>query len=302
MPHPHDYGYKELFTHPQILKELLVSCVHEHWVADLDFSKATLVDKSFITTSRKKLESDLIWRIPLNSGVEVYLYILMECQSTVDRFMALRMLRYILELYGNLLKEVPKTKLLPPVFPVLLYNGDGRWTAPENMAELIDCRINMDYMPQFRYFKIAENELSQESLLAMRNIIGALFLVDTSDRERLAPLVRELVDLFKEEQPEVYKPFVRWLYSHFADPVPEWVTEISQLTEVPTLLATTIKKWEKDLIQEGLHKGKLERKREGKLEGKREIARNLKRKGLSLTEIAEVTGLSVEEILTLRLL
>ena len=64
------------------------------------------------------------------------------------------------------------------------------------------------------------------------------------------------------------------------------------------MLATTIKKWEKDLIQEGLHKGKLE----GKLECKREIARNPKRKGLSLMEIAEVTGLSVEKILTLRFL
>jgi predicted transposase/invertase (TIGR01784 family) len=104
MKQVHDYGYKELFSHPQILKELLISCVHEPWVQYLDFSRACTIDKSFITPAKKKLESDLIWRIPLTTGVEIYLYILIEFQSTVDHFMALRILRYILEFYANILK------------------------------------------------------------------------------------------------------------------------------------------------------------------------------------------------------
>jgi hypothetical protein len=86
--------------------------------------------------------------------------------------MALRMLRYLLEFYSSLCKQEPKLKLLPPVFPILLYNGEARWTAPENIADLIDNRINLDFIPQFRYFKIAENEFSTQELLSLKNLIG----------------------------------------------------------------------------------------------------------------------------------
>ncbi|MFZ5368269.1 MAG: Rpn family recombination-promoting nuclease/putative transposase [Spirochaetota bacterium] len=304
MPHSHDYGYKDLFSHPHILKELLFSFVTEPWVTELDFSHATLIDKSFITPSKKKLESDLIWRIPLNSGPDIYLYILIEFQSTVDHFMALRMLRYILELYGTLLKAKPKIQILPPVFPILLYNGDARWSAPENIADLIDQRISLDFLPRFRYFKIAENEFSRDKLLSLKNLIGALFLVETTDREELVSVVAQIVAILEQEQPEVYKAFLQWLYSFFSEPAPQWVTEISQLKEVPTMLATTLKKWEHDLVQQGLQqglqqgiqKGLQQGLFKGKQEEKRETARKLKQKGMSIHEIAELTGLSIDEV------
>lgn len=60
-------------------------------------------------------------------GTPVYIFLLMEFQSTVDRFMALRFLRYICEFYQSL--DTGTLKRLPAVFPLLLYNGDGKWTA-----------------------------------------------------------------------------------------------------------------------------------------------------------------------------
>ncbi|AEJ20298.1 Rpn family recombination-promoting nuclease/putative transposase [Gracilinema caldarium] len=296
MHHLHDHNYKNLFSHPQLLKELLISCVPEPWVTDLDFTRACRIDKSFITSSQKKLESDLIWQIPFLSGQEIYLYILIEFQSTVDHFMALRILRYTLELYSSLLKDKPAMKKLPAVFPILLYNGDERWTAPENLSDLIDERISLDFIPRFRYFKIAENEFERDKLLALRNLIGALFLVETTEREALVPLVKQIVDILKQEQPEIAKAFVSWLQSFFADPVPDWVTDVSQLTEVPTMLATTVQKWKEELLEQGKSEGIREGLREGIREGMRETARKLKKKGMSFTEIAEVTGLSIEEI------
>ncbi len=296
MPHEHDYGYKDLFSHPQLLKELLTSCVPEPWVQNLDFSQACKIDKSFITPRKKKLESDLIWRIPLQSGPDVYLYILIEFQSTVDHFMALRMLRYTLELYSSILKESPSLKKLPSVFPILLYNGDERWTAPENLADLIDQRISLDFIPQFRYFKIAENEFTKDRLLSLKNLIGALFLVETTDPQALVPLVTQIVDILKAEQPEVVKAFVSWLSNFFADPVPDWVMDVSQLTEVPTMLATKVQKWKEELIQEGLQQGLQQGVFEGEKRKALVTAQKLKQKGMSLAEIAEVTGLSIEEI------
>ncbi|WP_041396693.1 hypothetical protein [Gracilinema caldarium] len=66
------------------------------------------------------------------------------------------------------------------------------------------------------------------------------------------------------------------------------------------MLATNLKKWEQELIQQGIFKGKQEGLQEGLqqgiVRGKLETARKLKQKGLSVQEIAEVTGLSFEDI------
>ena len=70
------------------------------------------------------------------------------------------------------------------------------------------------------------------------------------------------------------------------------------------MLATNLKKWEQELIQQGLQQGVQQGLRkgiqqglqQGILKGKLETARKLKEKGLSTQEIAEVTGLSIEVI------
>jgi len=70
--------------------------------------------------------------------------------------------------------------------------------------------------------------------------------------------------------------------------VPQWVDEIRTLKEVPTMLATAIKKKEQEWFKEGLM--------EGRIEERRETARRMKARGIELDIIAEVTGLSREEI------
>jgi predicted transposase/invertase (TIGR01784 family) len=66
------------------------------------------------------------------------------------------------------------------------------------------------------------------------------------------------------------------------------------------MLATNLKKWEQELIQQGIYKGKEEGKQEGFFEGAKYkalvTARKLKQKGMPAQDIAEVTGLSVEEV------
>ena len=87
--HIHDSGYKKLFSNRTIFRQLLETFVHEPWVAELDFSQAETLDKSFVADHYKATESDLIYKVKLR-GRTVYIYLLLEFQSTVDRFMAIR--------------------------------------------------------------------------------------------------------------------------------------------------------------------------------------------------------------------
>jgi hypothetical protein len=45
--------------------------------------------------------------------------------------MAVRMLTYVGLLYQDLIQsgQLNRDKMLPPILPVVLYNGDGQWTS-----------------------------------------------------------------------------------------------------------------------------------------------------------------------------
>jgi len=89
----------------------------------------------------------------------VYIYVLVEFQSTVDKTIPVRMLLYILQLYGQLFRNSQKGKL-SAIFPILLYNGSKGWTIPDNIQELIESVIPLRYIPSFHYYPVIENEIS----------------------------------------------------------------------------------------------------------------------------------------------
>ncbi|MFP4009304.1 MAG: hypothetical protein ACLFV6_15065 [Spirulinaceae cyanobacterium] len=51
-----------------------------------------------------------------------------------------------------------------------------------------------------------------------------------------------------------------------------------------------------DIFQQGEARGEARGKAEGKVEGKLEVARNLLKLGMAIAQIAEVTGLTVEQV------
>lgn len=134
----HDSGYRLLFSHPEMVEDLLRGFVAEPWVAHLDFSTLEKIPGSFVADRLRDRESDLIWRVRLQ-GEWLYVYLLLEFQSSVDRFMALRLMAYVSLLYQNLVRNgtVSTPGLLPPPVPIGLYNGERPWTAPLEVADLI---------------------------------------------------------------------------------------------------------------------------------------------------------------------
>ncbi len=213
----HDRGYKFLFSNRTIFRQLMESFVDQPWVRQLDFDRAEKIDKSFIDEEYRERESDLIYRIPFDKlraspwGKEaVYVYILIEFQSTVDRMMALRVLNYVVSFYMELARSQHLDKL-PAIFPIVLYNGERRWTAATQLAELIEAQPSLgEYSLNFRYFKLAENELSRDALESIGNIVSTLFLAES--RVELNRLLDRLVTLFdREEDKQAVSLLINWL-------------------------------------------------------------------------------------------
>jgi len=193
----HDAGYKKLFSNKTIFRELIQTFVRESWVKDLDFDHCETLDKSFIADHYKETESDLIYKVRFR-GHDAYLFVLLEFQSYVDRFMAVRVLSYVTSFYLDYARDNKHVRKLPPVFPIVLYNGDRRWTAPTTLSALLqEPTLLGKYTPRFQYFKVAEREYSKEELLRIRNIVSTLFLAEAYyDRELI---INECLSVFRHE-------------------------------------------------------------------------------------------------------
>lgn len=274
-----------LFSNPEIVKQLLTGFVNEEWINEIEYSSIEKIDKSFVTDEFSKRESDIIYKASFK-GEDIYIFILLEFQSTVDRFMSLRMLRYIAELYELLIKN-HKPYRLPAVFPVMLYNGEKRWTAPEDLSILIENSIPDKYIPRFRYYKISVNEYSKNFLIKLNNTVAALFYAENCSADEINKEIKTIVNLFKTEKPDEISSFIHWFRYMFQDRS-DLVDEIRQLKEVKSMLRTTVQKIAK------------ENRLEGKLEGKLEIAQNLLKEKMPVKKIAEITGLVPEEIKKLK--
>ncbi len=140
-----------LFSHPRMVEDLIDAFVKEDFVSEFDFSYLKRANNSYVTEEFKDREADILWETKFK-GKDAYIYILIEFQSTVDKFMSLRMLTYILLFYQDILKKKKPLKL-PVVFPILLYNGEKKWTAPEKLEDLIEIPYSSikPYIPKFKY-------------------------------------------------------------------------------------------------------------------------------------------------------
>lgn len=281
----HDSGYKKLFSNHEFVRQLLTGFVNEEWINSIEYNTLERIDKSFISDEFSERESDLIYKVKFK-GQDIYIFLLLEFQSTVDRFMSLRMLRYITELYEDLVKN-QKLKTLPAVFPVMLYNGEKRWTAPEELSNLIENSVPEKYIPRFRYYKIAENEFKKDFLKSIKNVVGALFYTENCSGEELQQEIDIIVELLKTEKPDEISLFIKWFKYMFQERK-ELIEEVKGIEEVNTMLRTSLKKYSKKIAKEA--------EIEGYQKGKLETARNLLKEKMTVKKISEITGLPVKDI------
>lgn len=261
---PHDNSYKQFFSHPEMVKDLLIGFIHQEWIKQLDFNTLETVKSSFVTDDLREREDDIIWRV--RWGQEwVYVYLLIEFQSRVDKFMAVRIMNYVSLLYQDLIKQDQLTanQRLPPVFPIVLYNGERRWKAAQNVKELIEPIGGglEHYCPSVSYLLLDQGAIIAESEIAeeLRNLAGALFRLEHSRTEQdvIEVITRLGQWLNTPAQASVRRAFTVWIVRVLLpDRFPDVEFPVVQdLYEVQTMLAERVKEWRKRWEEEGLQQG-----------------------------------------------
>ncbi|KDE39709.1 putative transposase [Nitrincola lacisaponensis] len=303
----HDKSYKRFFSDPFMVRELLTGFIHEPWVETLDFTTLETVKSQFITDDFRQREDDIIWRVRSTEGW-VYVYLLIEFQSRIDRFMAVRMLTYVSLLYQELIRQKQFTTAgkLPPVFPIVLYNGESRWHASVDIQDLIQTVGGglSRYTPSMRYLVLDEGQWVAQSpgRQSQVNLVSALFQMEYSQSpEVLAELVGYLND-WSAEHPRLKKVFLGWLKRVLLPNRFPGVKldQINDLDEVKDMLAERVKNWTEEWKLQGLQEGLEQGLEQGHERAQVQIAQKMLSQGLSDTLILELTGISAEALKILK--
>ncbi len=258
----HDTSYKQLFSHPEMVRDLITGFVHEPWVKEIDFSTLEKMNASYVTEHLSEREDDIIWRVKFNDGW-LYLYLLIEFQSTVDHYMAVRLGSYVHLLYLDLIKSkvVKKPDKLPPILPVVLYNGEQRWNAACNIKDLIvEVKGGLSrYCPAMHYYLIDEGSYDEAKLSTLKNLVAAMIRLENG--ETPAAMEQTLLQLFgwleDTRQTDLGRSFIIWIKrvlksARNQDNVLSNVTEIS---EAKAMLSQRVEEWTKSWEARGFQQG-----------------------------------------------
>lgn len=265
----YDQSYKNLFSHPQLVRDLLQGFIKEQWVAGLDLDTLEKVNGSYIVDDLREREDDIIWRV--RWGKEwIYVYLLLEFQSTVDPYMAVRLLTYVGLLYQDIIKtkQLLGNGKLPPVLPLVLYNGERAWNASRDIGSLIQHIPGglEQYRPDFQYLLIDESYYQPENL-PTSNLVSSIFQLEQSQNpEDVHRVVKRLIEWLKSpEQTSLRRAFMVWI-NRVLLPVRlpgQKVPKVNELMEVETMLAERVKEWTREWKEEGIQLGLQKGRQEG---------------------------------------
>ena len=270
---PLDGSYKLLFSHPEMVESLIRDFVPEDWVHDLDFSTLEKQNGSYVADDLRQRHDDIIWRVKC-MGQWFYVYLLIEFQSAVDPWMAVRIMTYVGLLYQDLIKaEVVKNgEPLPPVFPLVLYNGADAWNARQEISELIapPSSVLAKYRPSLRYFLVDEGRTPKEKLQGDSPAAHLLRMECSDAPEDLRKAITSFRETYSGRQYiSLRRALTVWIRRVLLgrlipqEPLPE----LNDLEEVEAMLAERVTEWTQKWKMEGRVEGRMEGRMEGEAQG-----------------------------------
>ncbi|EAM8349271.1 Rpn family recombination-promoting nuclease/putative transposase, partial [Salmonella enterica] len=263
---------------------------------------------SFVDQKLRELHSDVLYSVETAEGHAGYIYCLVEHQSTADRMMAWRMMRYSMAVMDAHLKKGNDT--LPVVVPLLFYQGTVR-PYPYS-TDWMDC-FDVPALAREVYSRpwpLVDVSVMEDSDLQSHRRMALLELVQRDIRHRdAASLLRDVVQLIRlagntREQVEAVLCYI--IYNGMtSESITPFLYELAgEIPEYKELIMGTIAQQLKEEgiqlgIQQGIQQGIEQGIEQARLVAQQkllETAYALLDNGVSLDVVIKSTGLSRETL------
>src|SRR6266481_8219698 len=140
--HPHDLMMRAVLSDVTEAISFLQAHVSEEVIQGLNWSTLRLVEGSFVDEDLRGSEVDFLYEIARVSGQDaVWLYVLLEHQSTPDRWMRFRLLKYCCRIWDMSFREYPDQRELRAIVPLVFYQGERSWSYSSEFADLFAASV-----------------------------------------------------------------------------------------------------------------------------------------------------------------
>ena len=266
----HDPAYKLLFSDPRMVADLLRGFVPGGWDRWLDFASLAKVSPEYVGDTLARRLGDMLWRVRFRDDVPETvtggageLLVMLEFQSSVDAAMGVRLLASISLVHQERVRRgaLRGGGRLPPVLPIVLYNGESRWGAAVEVRETIAPvgGVLDGVQPRLRYRVVDAGAMGVEDAVPENRVWA---LVGLENSATVAELVRGLGAVFGRFGGPEASEFRAGLYewARHSPLVRRSAVELPPRRELEggemaTLLEARAREWERQWYREGRAEG-----------------------------------------------
>jgi predicted transposase/invertase (TIGR01784 family) len=308
LPQPHDrmfeYVFKEKETAASMLKEYLPVKIRNK----LDFRSLKISNDTFLDKRLKDYFSDLLYEIKLKSSYKaVLIYILFEHKSREEWFTCLQLLKYLVRIWEQFLKQNKEAKYLPVIIPLVIYHGKSKWELSKRFISLFEDTTDLEeYIPDFGFNLYDISHMPDEDIqgtpLLKIFLTTFKYIYSPELRNKLWDIFKLFLELSdKTKVSEYLEVLLRYLFNSPGEFNKEELHE--QVTSILEEGGDIMQTIAQQLREEGIKIGEKnmqtiaqQLKKEGKKEEKLNIARELVKNGVDINIISRSTGLPLEKL------
>ena len=299
---PHDLIFKQFLTDPAVAKDFMRLYLPVELQSYCDFNSIKLESGSFVEESLRSYISDILYSLKTTTG-DAYVYVLIEHQSTPDKHMAFRLLRYAVAAMQRHLDAGHTT--LPLVIPILFYAGkrspypySTRWLDGFSSPEIAEKIYNQAFpltditiIPDDEIMNhrsmaaltLLQKHIRQRDLIDLLDQLTPLFLTEHMTRQQFISLINYLLQVGETSDAE---KFVHQLVQR----VP--LHEDDLMTIAEQLEQKGLKKGIEQGIEQGIVKGLAAGGRAATLK----IAHAMLKNGIQRDIVISITGLTEDDL------
>ena len=278
----HDTLFRETMSQKELASDFLQNYLPETVTHHLRLDTLAICKDTFVDQKQDEHYSDLLYKVTLTNDQSGYVYFLFEHKSYHDRFVALQVLRYILEIWELFRKQNPKTNDLPLIIPVVVYHGLQKRTSL-HISELVDLPDPelKTYLPDF---EMAFYDFSPDSEQEIKGLITLRLVLSCFQAKNRPKALRNVRDIFKLLNTlDENETSLRWMEVIF-----RYLLQTMDISEenMQKIVHQTLSSGKEDTIMtlaeqlesKGMRKGMQKGIQKGRMEGRNAILNTLFRK------------------------
>ncbi len=231
------------------------------------------VPETFVDQALRASVTDLLLRQPLRGGEEAFVYCLVEHKRTDAATVMPQLLRYLSAIYERLART-HRGGAIPPVVPIVVYNGIKRWRGPRRFSDVLDAapelkRLTVDFgmvlldLGAEPIARLSKNRTLRGGLLGLR--------VAAAPPAKQAAVVLKAVEALSED-PSTVALFLRY----FQTVAPRAALKaLKRAVREPAGKESVMQSISDYLEQRGYRRGERKGRKEGREEGREVTLRKM---------------------------